>query len=74
LLIDVAGAGSVRHVPWPEDKKAIDIGSFYADSSRFRQAVGWEPRVPLRSGFRQTLDYYRAHVGEYLDDPAPSIA
>ena len=37
LLIDVAGAGSVRHVPWPEEKKAIDIGSFYADSSRFRQ-------------------------------------
>ena len=37
LLIDVAGAGSVRHVAWPEEKKAIDIGSFYADSSRFRQ-------------------------------------
>ena len=33
LLIDVAGAGSVRHVPWPADKKAIDIGSFYADST-----------------------------------------
>jgi UDP-glucose 4-epimerase len=74
LLIDVAGAGSVRYVPWPEEKKAIDIGSFYADSSRFRHAVGWEPRVPLRSGFAQTLEYYRAHVGEYLDEPAPSVA
>jgi UDP-glucose 4-epimerase len=74
LLIDVAGAGSVRYVPWPEEKKAIDIGSFYADSSRFRTAVGWEPRVLLRSGFEKTLDYYRAHAGEYVDDQAPSMA
>jgi UDP-glucose 4-epimerase len=70
LLLDVAGAGSVRHVPWPTEKKAIDIGSFYADSSRFHGAVGWEPRVPLRSGFAKTLEYYRAHAAEYLDDPA----
>jgi UDP-glucose 4-epimerase len=72
LLIDVAGTGSVRHVPWPAEKKAIDIGSFYADSSRFRGAVGWEPRVSLRAGFANTLEYYRAHAGAYLDDPAPT--
>ena len=70
LLIDVAGAGAVRHVPWPAEKKAIDIGSFYADSSRFRGAVGWEPRVPLRAGFAKTLEYYRAHASAYLDEPA----
>ncbi len=72
LLIEVAGAGRVRHVPWPADKKAIDIGSFWADSSRFRSTVGWEPRVALRTGFARTLAYYRAHAGEYLDDPARS--
>ena len=70
LLIDVAGSGSVRFVPWPAEKKLIDIGSFYADSSRFRGAVGWEPRVPLREGFRRTLEYYRAHASAYLDDTA----
>jgi UDP-glucose 4-epimerase len=72
LLVDVAGAGRVRYVPWPAEKKAIDIGSFYADSTRFRDAVGWHPRVPLRSGFDRTLEYYRAHAREYLDDPAPA--
>jgi UDP-glucose 4-epimerase len=72
LLIEVAGAGSVRYVPWPAEQKAIDIGSFYADSSRFRNAVGWEPRVTLRDGFARTLAYYRAHAGAYLDDSAPA--
>ena len=69
LLIDVAGAGSIRFVPWPAEKKAIDIGSFYADSSRFRSAVGWEPQVDLRTGFARTLAYYRANTSAYLDDP-----
>jgi UDP-glucose 4-epimerase len=72
LLIDVAGTGSVRYVPWPAEKKLIDIGSFYADSSRFRSAVGWEPRVSLRNGLARTLDYYRAHADQYLDDPTPA--
>jgi UDP-glucose 4-epimerase len=72
LLIDVAGSGSVRYVPWPVDKKIIDIGSFYADSTRFQCAVGWEPRVMLRAGFTKTLEYYRQHASAYLDDPAPT--
>ena len=33
LLIDVAGTGRYRFVEWPPEKKAIDIGDFYADSS-----------------------------------------
>lgn len=70
LLIDVAGSGKVRHVPWPPDKKVIDIGSFYADSSKFRAALGWEPRVRLRDGLTRTLAYYREHLEHYLDSPA----
>ena len=70
LLIDVAGNGTVRYIPWPPDKKVIDIGSFYADSSKFRMAVGWEPRVLLREGLARTCSYYREHVEHYLDSPA----
>ena len=72
LLIDVAGAGSVRHVPWPADKKAIDIGSFYADSSRFKRVVGWAPHVSLRVGLTRTIEYYRKNFEHYLDEPTPT--
>jgi UDP-glucose 4-epimerase len=70
LLIDVAGSGTVRYISWPPDKKVIDIGSYYADSSKFRAAVGWEPRVPLREGLTRTLRYYREYLEHYLDSPA----
>ncbi len=68
LLLDVAGTGTVRYVDWPTEKKRIDIGSFYSDWSKFRRAVGWEPRVPLREGFTRTIAYYREHFGRYVDE------
>jgi UDP-glucose 4-epimerase len=67
LLIELAGSGSVRYVEWPPEKKAIDIGSFYADSAKLRSRVGWEPGVELRDGFRRTIDYYRQHLSRYLE-------
>jgi UDP-glucose 4-epimerase len=70
LLVDVAGAGRVRYVGWPPEKKAIDIGSFYADSTRFRHATGWRARVSLREGLARTIAFYRLHRGRYLEDAA----
>ena len=70
LLIETAGSGSVRFVEWPPEKKAIDIGSFYSDSTKFQNAVGWRAEVPLREGFRRTIDYYRAHLPKYLEVPS----
>jgi UDP-glucose 4-epimerase len=69
LLIDVAGTGRYKMVEWPPEKKAIDIGSFYADSSKFKAAVGWEPRVGLREGLTRTVAYYREHLPRYLSEP-----
>lgn len=71
MLVELAGRGSCRFVPWPPEKKAIDIGSFYADSTRFRARTGWTPAMRLRDGLATTLDYYRAHYGEYV--PAPEV-
>ena len=73
LLLKVAGTGRVRHVPWPDEKKAIDIGSFCADSSKLKARVGWEPVTPLEEGLRRTVDYYRRHLSHYLDAPGEAL-
>ena len=67
LLVELAGQGRFKFVEWPREKKAIDIGSFYADSSLFMNRTGWAPTVPLREGFTRTLAYYRAHLSHYVD-------
>jgi len=70
MLVTLARQGSYKFIEWPREKKAIDIGSFYADSSLFMNRTGWAPKVPLREGFTRTLDYYRAHLPHYVD-PRP---
>lgn len=66
LLVELAGRGSVRHVPWPEEKRAIDIGSYYGTHARITAELGWTPRTPLREGLARTLDHYARHLKHYL--------
>ena len=67
-LIGIAGQGRLDCVPWPAEKKAIDIGSFYADSSKLRAATGWTPAVSLDQGFERTIEFYRANFAHYAGD------
>ena len=67
MLVELAGrGGSYRLVPFPDDRKKIDIGDFYADTTKIRTTLGWQPKVPLRDGLARTIDYYREHAGHYL--------
>jgi UDP-glucose 4-epimerase len=68
MLIEIAGSGTQSFVNWPPEKKAIDIGSFYADSTLFRGRTGWKPTVTLREGFTRTFAYYREHLPHYVAD------
>jgi UDP-glucose 4-epimerase len=67
LLVERAGSGAVCYVDWPVEMKAIDIGSFYADSSKFTRTTGWRPTTPLGDGLAQTVGFYREHLHHYVD-------
>ncbi len=73
LLTSVAGSGRYRLVDWPPEKKAIDIGDFYADSSLVARTLGWHPVTTLRDGLKRTLDFYRAHLQHYVPTTASEI-
>jgi UDP-glucose 4-epimerase len=66
LMIEIAGQGSYNLTPFPPERKKIDIGDFYADASKIKRALGWEPRISLRDGITRTIDFYRRHIEAYL--------
>jgi UDP-glucose 4-epimerase len=66
LLVRIAGTGRYRFVEWPPDKRVIDIGSFYADSTLFKTRTGWKPAVTLAEGLRRTVEYYRPRLAHYV--------
>ena len=65
LLVEVAGTGSCRLVPFPPERKTIDIGSIYVDDRKIRRVLAWQPLVSLREGLRRTVEFYRAHREQY---------
>jgi len=63
------GLGGYRLIPFPADKKRIDIGNYYADYSKIKRILGWEPCVPLREGLRRTVAFYKEHRDRYWQRP-----
>ncbi len=66
LLIEAGGRGRMQVRPFPESRRRIDIGDYYADASLIRRVLGWEPRVPLREGLARTVAFYSEHLHRYL--------
>ena len=64
-VIAAAGSGSYKFVPWPADRKAIEIGNFFVSYKKIRDELGWEPRTAMEDGLRRTIAFYKERHKEY---------
>jgi UDP-glucose 4-epimerase len=53
-------------VPFPPERKVIDIGDYYSNHSCATELLGWLPTIALDEGLRRTVMYYRQHLSAYL--------
>jgi dTDP-glucose 4,6-dehydratase/UDP-glucose 4-epimerase len=67
MIVELHQGGEFRMVPFPPERKTIDIGDYYGDYSKIRSALGWKPQVPLREGLERSLAYYGRHYRHYWD-------
>ena len=60
LVVELIGSASaIEQRPLPED----DPAQRCPDISLAREALSWEPRVPLREGLKETIAYFRGVLG-----------
>jgi UDP-glucose 4-epimerase len=67
LICEIEPTARYELVPFPEDRKKIDIGDYYADTTLINKELGWEPSVSLIEGITKTLNFYRENSSEYWD-------
>jgi UDP-glucose 4-epimerase len=61
LLAELTGyQGKPHYAPVREG----EIYKIYLDSSKARKELGWQPRVLLREGLNETVNYYRSALGK----------
>ena len=53
-------------IPFPDERKAIDVGDFICDYSAFRNQFDWEPKVNFEEGIQRSLEYFKDEIEHYI--------
>ena len=67
MLTSLVEGSRYEVVPFPADRKAIDIGDYYSDFTAIRNDLGWSPNVELREGLVRTLTYFAENREHYWE-------
>ena len=66
LMCNQVDGGKYEVIPFPEDRKAIDVGDFICDFSAFSNSFCWEPKVSFEEGISKSLDFFRRELDYYI--------
>ena len=67
LMIEISDKASYELVPFPAERKVIDIGNYYADYKKIKSKLGWQPKESLKDGLKPTIDFYKKYHKYYWD-------
>lgn len=68
MMVNLGNRGTFELVPFPPERKVIDIGDYYSDFSLITRELGWVPKVELREGLKKTMAYYQTHHAHYWQE------
>jgi UDP-glucose 4-epimerase len=66
MMIEIMKEGSYELIPFPSDRKAIDIGDYYGDYSLLSSDIGWHPKTSLKEGISKSLIFYKKNFANYF--------
>lgn len=66
LLVAVNGGGNYVVREFPQERKRIDIGDYYADDQLIKRELGWQAQTTLQEGLLSTTQFYRQNLEQYL--------
>lgn len=64
-IVRITGTGKVKYTEFTQERKEVEPGDYYADISRIKKIVKWEPTTSLDEGIRKTVVFYKKYKKEY---------
>jgi nucleoside-diphosphate-sugar epimerase len=66
IMCQMTEGGDYQMIPFPKDRKAIDVGDFICDYSAFRNQFEWEPKVNFEEGIQRSFEYFKDKIKYYI--------
>lgn len=67
-IIGLGYGGTFELIPFPLERKAIDIGDYYSDFGFITKELGWKPKIDLIEGLKKTIAFYNLHKAQYWQE------
>jgi len=65
-IIKIVGKGEYKQIPFPPERKAIDVRNYYVTTKKIKSMLGWQPKTKFEEGLRKTVEFYRERLNEYI--------
>ena len=66
LMCNQIEGAEFEMIPFPQDRKAIDVGDFICDYSAFSNSFGWQPKITFEEGISKSLNFFKKELEYYL--------
>lgn len=66
VMCNQVDGGKYEVIPFPEDRKAIDVGDFICDFSAFSNALKWNPKVSFEDGITKSINFFKEELDYYI--------
>jgi UDP-glucose 4-epimerase len=66
LMCNLNEDASYEKIPFPEERKAIDVGDFVCDYQAFKSTFDWDPKVKFQEGISKSIDYFQKNLDHYI--------
>jgi len=66
IMCEKIEGASYALVPFPEERKVIDVGDFISDYSIFQSSFGWNPKVDFETGIERSIEFFKDELKYYI--------
>lgn len=66
LVVKECGSGSIELVPFPPEKKMIEVWDFSGSFGKIKNELGWVPVTPFEEGMKKTVEFYKKNRADYF--------
>ena len=66
LMCNQIEGAAYEMIPFPQDRKVIDVGDFICDYSTFSNCFSWHPKITFEEGMSKSLNFFKKELEYYL--------